>query len=323
MADEMGMQMEAAMGGPGGRGGSRGGSGFPGGFGGSGGPRGEGGGFGFGGSGGGGQSASANPLAQLSGRSMLSPEAAQEVEEVLGLVVTILGEEYDSRFDQGDFGRGLADVTSDSVSGVSTEFVDTLQSSPESLPMWRRGCLYLGSGDLSKNIKVAQADKLDLILHFDVLLKETRGDTVQNISRCRLIHVPTGKSLGVSRPMDSLELTQKSRAKGMNARDYVTEQLSNLVAIIDRQAKMMDMPQLTPEIARKRIGSLLSSGGGNSLQTLAEVRLYQSQKLLSEEEVMTAFDIVGGSEAMRLLFGTREEKLEIVRSWAIGESTDY
>lgn len=305
----------------GGSGGSGGGS-----RGGSGGGAGGFGGFGFGGSSASasGGSASGDAFARLSSmqRSMLSPQAEEELQSVLGLVATVFGEEYETRFSQGDFGRALTDVTEGPAGMISSEFVDTLESSPESLPMWRKAFLYLGDGELAKNVKVAQANKLDLIIHFDVLLKETRGDVVQNISRCRLVHVPSGKSLGVSRPIDSLELKQKSRAKGLSARDYIGGQLSNLIGIIDRQAKAMDMPQLTPEIARKRVGSLLSSGGGNSLRTLAEVRLYQSQGLLSEDEVMTAFDIVGGPEAIRLLFGTDEEKLEIARSWSIGKSTE-
>ncbi|MEO1524444.1 MAG: hypothetical protein AAFX06_03370 [Planctomycetota bacterium] len=334
MAQGMAMEMEMMGGGGSGPGGGSRGGGLGGGFSGGGGSRGGSGGgggsfggfgFGAGGGGSGGASAGDSPSALLSGmgRSMLSSQAADEVESVLGLVISVLAEEYETRFNQGDFGRALTDVTGDIGGPISSEFVDTLQSSPESLPMWRQGFLYLGSGDLSKNVKVAQANGLDLIVHFDVLLKEGRGDFVQNISRCRLIHVPSGKSLGVSRSIDSLELAQQSRGKGVSSRDYVSEQLSNLIAILDRQAKTMDMPQLTPEVAKRRVGTLLSSGGGNSLQTLAEVRLYQAQQLLSEEEVMTAFDIVGGSEAMRLLYGTDEEKLEIVRSWAIGKSTDY
>lgn len=343
MAEEMAMEMAGggpggARGSSGGPGGSRGGSGgFGGGgfgsFGGSGGGSrgGSGGAGGFGGFGFGGGSTSASggsgssdALARLSSmqRSMLSPEAEQELQSVLGLVTTVLGEEYDTRFSQGDFGRALTDVGGAPEGMISSEFVDTLESSPESLPMWRKAFLYLGSGELDRNVKVAQSNRLDLVIHFDILLKETRGDVVQNISRCRLVHVPSGKSLGVSRPIDSLELKQKSRSKGLSSRDYVNEQLSNLINIIDRQAKAMDMPQLTPEIARRRVGSLLSSGGGNSLRTLAEVRLYQSQGLLSEDEVMTAFDIVGGPEAMRLLFGSEEEKLEIARSWSIGKTTE-
>ena len=63
----------------------------------------------------------------------------------------------------------------------------------------------------------------------------------------------------------------------------------------------------------------MASAGGHSLRTLAEIRLYQSQQLLSEDEVMTAFDIVGGDEALQLLFGSEAERLRIVHKWAAGK----
>ena len=62
----------------------------------------------------------------------------------------------------------------------------------------------------------------------------------------------------------------------------------------------------------------MGSGGGFSLRTLAEVRLYQSQNLLSEDDVVMAFDIVGGDEAMQLLFASEQEKIQVVHKWAAG-----
>ena len=76
------------------------------------------------------------------------------------------------------------------------------------------------------------------------------------------------------------------------------------------------MPTLTPEVARRRVGSLLASGGGKNLRTLAEVRLFQLQQLLTEEEAVAAFDIVGGEEALELIYGSEDRKLELVRKWA-------
>ncbi len=62
----------------------------------------------------------------------------------------------------------------------------------------------------------------------------------------------------------------------------------------------------------------MASGGGYSLRTLAEVRLYQRQNLLTEDEVLMAFDIVGGEQAMQLLSASEDEKIKIVHKWASG-----
>ncbi|QDV45542.1 hypothetical protein Enr13x_54210 [Stieleria neptunia] len=266
------------------------------------------------------------PAARLAAldATMLSEEAETSLTNTLGMVATILGEEFDKRYTQGDFGRAMTDVTAESgsVETVSEEFVELIETAGDALPLWRPGIVFLGEGDSSDNIRRAQKAGLDLVIHFDVLLKPLRGEYTQNISLCRLFHVPTGKSLGASKKIDSLEFAQKSRLKNLASRDYINEQLANFLGIIDRGTLTTELPALTPAIASKRIGSLLASGGGANLRTLAEVRLFQSQQLLNEEEVLTAFDIVGGEEALGLIYGSEEERLRIVRQWAAGRTGD-
>ncbi|WP_436716191.1 hypothetical protein U8335_00620 [Roseiconus lacunae] len=251
-------------------------------------------------------------------RSMTSDEAAKELEDNLGAVVAYLGEQFDQRYAEGSFGQALTDVTGEAGQPdvVSGEFVDLLEGADSDPPLWRPGIVYLGRGHADENLAAAKRAGIDLVIHIDVLLKPLRGgDYTQNISRCRLIHVATGKSLGASGSIDSLEFKQQSRTKGLGSREYIEEQLSNFVGIIDRQTVASDLPQLTPAVATNRIGTLLASGGSRNLQTLAEVRLFQQQGLLNEDQVMQVFDIVGGDEGLQLLFGTEDEKLSVVRKW--------
>ena len=261
------------------------------------------------------------PSARLASleRTMLGAEADKELVDTLGAVATAIAEGFDKRFSQGDFGRAMTDVSeaSGTVESVSSEFVDMLDST-EPTPMWRPGLLFFGQGASEEVTKVAQKSELDLLIHVDVYLKEKAGGYVENISRCRLIHVPSGKSLGVSKPMSSLEFAQQSRAKGTGSKEFIDEQMENFWTIVDRETVSSELPNLTAEYARTRIGELMASGGGHSLRTLAEVRLYQRQNLLSEEEVVTAFDIVGGDEAMQLLYGSEAERLRVVHKWAAG-----
>lgn len=252
-------------------------------------------------------------------RSLLSADAEKQMQDNLGLVATMLGEEFDKRYVQGDFGRAMTEVVGDTAGEtetISAEFVELLESTADPMPLWRPNMVFLGKGDSKINLSIARENDIDVMLHIDVLLKDIRGQFVQTICRCRLMHVPTGKSLGISKSIDSLELAQQQRAKNKDSRAYVSDQISNLIGIIDRQVKTSEMPNLTPDVARRRVGQLLASGGGQNLRTLAEVRLFQRQKLLTDEEVLMAFDIVGGQEALQLIYGTEEEKLATVRNWA-------
>jgi hypothetical protein len=193
-------------------------------------------------------------------------------------------------------------------------------SSPDSLPMWKPGIVFVGSGATKEMIQRAKDADLDVLIHFEVTLKSTRDEPVQNISRCRLINVATGKSFGVSKPMDSNEEQLKS-ANGDGGRDYVGKRIANLILIIDRDFKVAPLPKLTPEVARRRVGSLLSTAAEKSLRTLAEIRLYQLQQLLTNEEVELAFDIVGGADSLLFLHGTAKERAAIARKWAVKPPT--
>ena len=186
-----------------------------------------------------------------------------------------------------------------------------INASLEPFPMWKPGIVYLGSVSSAESTKKAKARDIDFILHFDVVLKEGREGVIQNISRCRLIRVADGKTIGLSKPSDSLEVQRP----GTVARDYVSEQTSNLFAIIDRQMVLSDMPKLTPDIAKRRVASLFSGTKADRMKALAEIRLYQSQQLIGDEDVEKAFYIVGGADGLKMLYGTKEDQIATVHEW--------
>lgn len=262
--------------------------------------------------------AAQTPGDRLSGldRSMLSEAAAKELEDNLGAVATFLAEQFDQRYAEGNFGRAMIDVSDGAgqQDAVSGSFVDLLETAESDLPMWRPGIVYLGMGDADVHLANAKKAGLDLLIHINVSLKETRGENTQNISKCRLFHVDSKKQLVVSKGIDSIEYNQQSKTKGVGAKEYIGEQMSSFLPIVDRQMTV-ELPRLTSDVAVKRIGSLLASGGSKSLATLAEVRLFQSQGLLNDDQVLQVFDIVGGEEGLQILYGTEEEKLTVVRKW--------
>ncbi|WP_372721912.1 hypothetical protein [Novipirellula sp.] len=186
-----------------------------------------------------------------------------------------------------------------------------IDSGLEPFPMWKPGIVYLGSVSSAEATKKAKARDIDFILHFDVILKEGREGAIQNISRCRMIRVADGKTIGLSKPSDSFEVQRP----GTVARDYVNEQIANLFAIIDRQMVLVAMPTLSPEIAKRRIASLFSGSKADRMKALAEIRLYQSQQLISDEDVEKAFYIIGGADGMRMLHGTQEDQIATLHEW--------
>jgi hypothetical protein len=294
--------------------------------------------MGYGRGSGGGQRQTRRSQPSIPQRSMLSEKAKERLDKYLGLVALVSGEQFKKRFQQGDFGPVFASVSAptpaEPVRGggrsaaapatpsMSAELNELFLESGESLFMWQPGVVFLGEGTSEEIMEAAKAANLDLVLHFDVVLKAGRNESMQNISRARLLHVAASKSAGVSKSMDSFEASQFASAGRMDEREYVEGQLSNLFGIVDRQAKVVDMPGLTPEIARRRVSALIASPRSRSLRTLAEIRMYQVKQLLTDEEVEAAFDIVGGEEALTLLHGPKQERIKIARKWALESVPD-
>ncbi len=297
-------------------------------------------------------------------RDMLDKEAETLMDENLGLVATIVGEEFTKRFTAGDFGPlfiGItppapvdprapalgrtATVTSTAdgklnpgaagatgavqptpkpgPGSISAALEETLSSAPDALTMWIPGLSFVGSGPYEEMMPVAKRDGLDYLLHFDVLLKPGRGDQSQNLSRCRLFNVATGKQLAVSKSIDSLEAAQwVATGRAADEGAYINDQMANLFGLLDRETKLIPMPPaLNAESARRRVAMLIGGPNAKTLRTLAEIRLYQALGLLTEPEVEMAFDIVGGVDALLFLHGPRQDRLAMAHKWAIPPQT--
>ncbi|TWU48461.1 hypothetical protein [Rubripirellula reticaptiva] len=277
-------------------------------------------------------------------REMLDAGTEKVMDENLGLVATMVAEDFASRFSSGDFGAlftgvappppvdpraggqpvvpvGAAPPVRSSM--MSPELDETLSITPEPLPMWKPGLNFVGSGPSNDMLADAKRNGIDFLLHFDVLLKPGRTGKTQNVSRCRLFNVATGKQLALTKGIDSLEASQLVASGRMaDERAYVTEQMGTLFALIERETKLVPMPTaLTAAAARGRVAVLIGGAKAKTLQTLAEIRLYQSLGLLTEPEVEMAFDIVGGADALLFLHGPRDERLAMAHTWAIEAQT--
>ena len=248
----------------------------------------------------------------------LDSESTAELSRNLGLVADVFAELFLTRLNDGRFGPLLAEVSlqpGDTAAGVAgTENEAESWSSDSALPMWIPGIMYLGIGPTKEMVSKASDADVDILIHFEVIIKEDRNENVQNISRCRLINVSSGKSIGLSKPIDSVAEQKLPEASG--GRVYIEKQLDNLFDILDRDVAVTSLPTLTPEVAKRRLATLMGTSPPRSLRTLAEIRLYQSRQLLNQEEVETAFDIVGGTESLTFLYGLANERTAMAHAWA-------
>ena len=278
--------------------------------------------------------AASSAVPSVPARKMLSDQARVVFDKSLGLVATVVGEEFRKRFQSGAFGPLFSTTTappppvdngggrngaaaSGSSHVVGGRVNELLMDAGQPMAMWQPGIIFLGEGDTADIMPSARAAHVDLLLHFEVVLQAGRNDFVKNTSRCRLMNVATGKQEIVSRGLSNVEASQMTRAGRQTERDYVLAQLGSLFSFIDRQAIVSDLPSLTPEIARRRVEALVGSPQSRSLRTLAEVRMYQAKNLLTDEEVEAVFDIVGGAEGLLMLHGPQAEKVEMARQWAL------
>ena len=271
--------------------------------------------------------------------------------QVLGLVATKVDQEFVIRYRDGLFGMALKDADDYSPPPPPTgargfggrpmgglppgavgarqaaleptpysqkRMADLARYAPADLSMWTPGIVVLGEGSSQEITKVAQEQGIDLLLHFDVILKPGPDETVQNLSRCRVVHVASGKAVGVSKAFDSAEAERLVDFERTTEEEYVADQLQNLLDIIDEKLAVSDMPPLTPEVAKRRVGALIGNPGTPPLRTLAEIRMYQARGLLDEADVESAFEIIAGDDGLVLLHGPLEQRLAVVRRMATG-----
>ena len=292
-----------------------------------------------------GNSSMAAPAPTLD-RPMLSEDTIERIDDVLGLVATHFGDAFEKRVRSGQFGMAMNDVRPPTPKTKrptmsmrtaqaepeeaevkeqkpSAELVEMALALPEPPPMYRPALPFLGEKGSDEALVDARRMGLDFLIQFDVNLKErgvAQGRAMtENISRIRMYHVPTGKSFVSSKPMNALE-AQRLLARGQldDTSAYVDEQTAIFWANVDKQLAVKPLPTLSADAAKNRIGQLFGSTSLSPLRKLSEVRAFESLGYLTEDEAAAAFDMIAGSSAMQLIYGSprvqRENARELIGS---------
>lgn len=279
---------------------------------------------------------------------MLSDAAVKELQSHVGLVATVLSEQFDKHWKVQHFGSLFAGISapvpeppqrgqrtdrglvSDNAKPLGAGLSEMISELSKPAPLFRPGLIYLGKGPSDEKLEDAAYHEIDLLFHIDVTLKEARlgrNQGIQNVSRLRLFNVRTKKSLVSSRGMDSFEAQQMLHSGRISdTREYVTEQMATVWRQIGNQGKTVKLPKLTPDVAKRRVAKLLSDSSGTVLHKMAEIRLYEALGLITSKEVEGAFYILAGYEGLVLLHGPLDDRRETVRQLAIqavnGRNTD-
>lgn len=185
---------------------------------------------------------------------------------------------------------------------------------PVDYPQWRPGIVYLGQVDFKEVASAAQRAGVDFVLHFDVSV-ERRRESVENETRLRVLNLTSSDKpqLAASKRLTSTDVKNRGRS-GSVAKEIVASAVKPVFDAIDRDVVLMEMPSLTAEQAKKRIGDLLNDNSGNEMRHLAEVQLYRHRGLIDDQQVMNLAEMFIGNEAIRLFAGSPGVQREAANS---------
>ncbi|MCM2370328.1 hypothetical protein [Aporhodopirellula aestuarii] len=246
---------------------------------------------------------------------MTDPQISERFDELMGSVATTVAEGLETRFKNGQFGPALIDVAPEATDQghlVGGEVV-----TPGQPRMWVPGIVYLGEGGVLEMTKTAAKENIELLLHFDVALKEFRGGPPQNLTRVKVVDCKSGKTVVLSGAMDSREVQRIVQANRGTAESHIAEGLDKFWSVLDSKINVTEFPKLTAEIARKRVTGLLADSSLSILRKLAEIRYLGHVGLLTDEEVEQAFDIAIGADGMTILYGSPADATSVLREIAL------
>jgi hypothetical protein len=184
------------------------------------------------------------------------------------------------------------------------------------------GVIYLGvetdsSGEQAL-LEKAKSMGLDgaFIFYVDVKLK-TRAKELYSSTSLGVHNLKTGES-NKTGSLNS-ETVAKAREKNRNEDDDPVELALDKVFknYSDEKLRLSAMPELKPDIAKKRVDSLVAEKHANPLQAAAEVISYHRAGLLEE---MATVDAVGKllgdpDAAQKLVSGSEDDKIAAVEKW--------
>ena len=257
-----------------------------------------------------------------SDRSFLNPTSGAPnklLNDNLGLAAKIVGEVIAANAAAGNYGPltgaamqrqfGAVDAVSKgspaaalleaALEGPSFWYPDIRLIDPARLGVEEEQTVDEKSAEIAGLLKGARMSPVDILIHFDVYLKESQR-TTRNLSRCRVFDVATKQVLAVSKGIENRAAEQFVDEFGRaDTYAYTAGQLKPVLQVL-RKLQVRTVPELTAEVAKQQIVAVLAEPDSASLPTIALIDLYRKMELITEEEADHACQMAGGEPAMRI-----------------------
>lgn len=172
--------------------------------------------------------------------------------------------------------------------------------------------LLLGAGTDAFLLERAKAEQIDVFFLFDIQVVASGRGVVNNKTWIRVLDVAQNKFLfetskaGLHNVQVQLARMNPNAARSV---DPVEAEFKLFREFLDKELQARPLPVLSPQAARARAASLVQNKPANLLLTLLEIRHYHGQKLIGDDVLTKAFDLLLGEPAgTQLATGTPEER---------------
>jgi hypothetical protein len=160
----------------------------------------------------------------------------------------------------------------------------------------------------------AFSEGIDVLVIAEASVRAARGRTPgQTHLVLRLIDVEANSELWSSPPLSDTKVrTAQEKAMG----DPVEELIAGLLSVVDQQLRLIEIPSISPEAARRRAETLTARPTDKPLSALMELRYYAGKSLLTPQELSTQYSkLIGPDDGPPLALDAGAERLVILRRW--------
>ena len=160
------------------------------------------------------------------------------------------------------------------------------------------GVTILPAGTANETLNTAAGLHADLLLAARIDVKPTGLRKATATLTLRVVDVLNGKELWKSEPVSSTAFAAKGRQDDLGG-----QLVNDTFNFIDNNIRLGPLPDIKPEVARKRMVKLAETRSSDVLAALIELRYYQVKKLLSVEEIQEAYGKLRNEHTAKQLAG--------------------
>jgi hypothetical protein len=244
-----------------------------------------------------------------------SPQGASESVTYWGPALgKPLLEKLQARIGEGRFGRWLQAAHEAIASQPPANTNPDNQSHPRGQITDEGGILNLGEMEAGQARRAAAKDGIDVLIMAVIVSKPVKiGGQIHGQSNItlRVLDVAHDDSLWKSKPVNSA-ITGNGSADDKGSKGDADELLGDVLAYLDKEVLLGDMPKLTADETQQR-AEAIAHETSNPLPALAELRCYASLKLLAPEQLADFYTrLIGSEDGPRLATGSDPLRRQIV-----------